>query len=266
MATGIPFESVVAALRAEVIAHFAERGEDIDTPAGHRTLDTNSTLAAARADMLVTPYLARSGHTDLQGLRVVDLGCGFGSLSLALAARGASVVGIDPNVDRIQVGARVAAAFGLDATFRGGTLQAPNLEPGTFDLVVINNALCYLIPRPDRRRALVSAGTALVPGGWIVLRDPNRAHPRDVFTGLPLVQRLPPAVTARLLRLFGVHRSHVRLTTPRVARRQLRRVGFVNVRFDGGGGRRRWFDRVAGYHHTSAQRRELPAGSPGHPS
>lgn len=254
MTRDIPFEPIVSALRGEIVEHFAERGQDIDDEAGRQTLDTNSTLAAGRADMLVTPFLARSGHSDLDGLRVADLGCGFGSISLALAARRAEVVGVDPNVERMRVGARLASRFGLSASFHRGTLQQPGLEASAFDLVVVNNAFCYVIPREQRREALANVATALTPGGWVVLRDPNRAHPRDVFTGLPLVHRLPPAASARLLGLARIHRSHVRVTTPRAARHELRRAGFANVRFDGAGSRRRWIDRLAGHHHTSGQK------------
>jgi 2-polyprenyl-3-methyl-5-hydroxy-6-metoxy-1,4-benzoquinol methylase len=249
----VPFEPIVSSLRAEVIDHFGQRGEPIDTPAGRTTLDTNSILASARADMLVSPFLARSGYSTLEGLRIADLGCGFGSITLALAARGATVVGVDPNVDRMSVGARIAVQFGLDASFQPGTLEAPGLDAGTFDLVVINNAFCYVVDRAARRTALASAYAALRPGGWIVLRDPNRSHPRDVFTRLPLVQRLPPALADRVVGLMGVHRSQVRVTTPRAALRQLRRAGFEQVRFDGSGARRRWLDRIAGHHHTSGR-------------
>jgi 2-polyprenyl-3-methyl-5-hydroxy-6-metoxy-1,4-benzoquinol methylase len=254
MPAQVPFEPIVASLRTEVIGHFAARGETIDTPSGRVTLDTNSTLASARAEMLVSPYLARSGHSTLEGLRVADVGCGFGSISLALAARGASVVGVDPNVDRLGIGARVAAQFGLDASFQEGTLEATGLAAGSFDLIVVNNAFCYVVDRSARRIALKLAHATLVPGGWLVLRDPNRAHPRDVFTRLPLIQRLPPSWADPVVGLMGVHRSRVRVTTPRAARRELRRAGFQRVRFDGSGARSRWVDRIAGHHHTSGQR------------
>jgi SAM-dependent methyltransferase len=259
MAADIPFEPIVPALRAAIVEFFAEREQDLDDDSGRRTLDTNSTLAARRADMLIAPFLARSGHSRLDGLRIADLGCGFGSISLALAARRASVVGVDPNVERTRVGAELASRFGLRAAFQAGTLQEPGLAPGSFDLVVVNNAFCYVIDRDARAQALASVLDALAPGGWLVLRDPNRAHPRDVFTGLPLVHRLPPRAAASLLERAGVHRSRVRVTTPRAARRELRRAGFARVRYDGAGGRRRWIDRLAGHHHISGQR--PPGGS-----
>jgi 2-polyprenyl-3-methyl-5-hydroxy-6-metoxy-1,4-benzoquinol methylase len=254
MARDVPFEPIVSALRDEIVDHFAERGQDIDDETGRKTLDTNSTLAAQRADMLVATYLARSGHSDLEGLRIADLGCGFGSLSLALAARRARVVGIDPNVERMQVAARLASRFGLDAGFHAGTLQRPAVDAASFDLAIVNNALCYIVDKKARGVALASVSKVLVDGGWLVLRDPNRSHPRDVFTGLPLVHRLPPTAAAGLLGAAGVHRSRVRVTTPRAVRRELRRAGFVNVRFDGSGDRRRLVDRFAGHHHTSGQK------------
>jgi 2-polyprenyl-3-methyl-5-hydroxy-6-metoxy-1,4-benzoquinol methylase len=245
---------LVAALRTSIAAHFEQRGEDLDTDSGRKTLDTNSTLAPGRADMLVEAFLARSGHSTLDGLTIADLGCGFGSIALMLAARGASVVALDPNKRRMKVGAAVAEEFGLDVRFRRATLQEPGLEAETVDLVVINNALCYLLGSADRRTALRHAHSSLRPGGWIVVRDPNRAHPRDVFTGIPLVHRAPPRVTNGVLGVFGVKRSEVRLTTPRQAVRALRRAGFVDARFDGAGGPGGRLDRFAGYHHTSARR------------
>lgn len=248
------FAPIVPALRQAIAAHFEERGEDMDTEAGRKTLDTNSTLAAGRADMLVEAFFARSGHSTLEGLRVADLGCGFGAISLALASRGASVVAIDPNKRRMRVGAALGEQFGFEIAFRRATLEEPGIEPGSVDLVVVNNALCYVMRRADRRTALRSALAILKPGGWIVLRDPNRSHPRDVFTRVPLVHFAPPRVANAVLRAVGKHRSEVRLTTPGQAVRALRRAGFVDARFDGAGGPASALDRVAGYHHTSARR------------
>jgi SAM-dependent methyltransferase len=254
MSSEIPFEPIVPALRAEIVEFFAARKQSLDDDSGRRTLDTNSTLAARRADMLISPFLARSGHSRLEGLRLADLGCGFGSISLALAARKARVVGVDPNVERMRVGAELASRFGLPAAFHAGTLEEPGLPPASFDLVVVNNAFCYVVDRDARARALESILAALAPGGWLIMRDPNRAHPRDVFTGLPLVHRLPPRAADSLLSRIGIHRSRVRVTTPRAARRELRRAGFERVRYDGAGSRPRWLDRLAGHHHISGQR------------
>jgi SAM-dependent methyltransferase len=259
MPPAVPFEPIVSALRAEIVEHFAVRNHDIDDDTGRRTLDTNSSLAPQRADMLVAPYLARSGYWDLEGLRVADLGCGFGSIALALAARRASVIGVDPNVERMQVGARIASRFGLSASFQPGTLQEPGIAAGYFDLVIVNNAFCYVVEPTARRVALEALRDALAGGGWLVIRDPNRAHPRDVFTGLPLVQLLPPTAAGNLLERVGIHRSRVRVTTPRALCRELRLAGFENVRFDGSGARRRLVDRFAGHHHTSGQK---PAWGP----
>ena len=60
-----------------------------------------------------------------------------------------------------------------------------------FDLVVVNNSLCYVLDREARQAALRLAG-ALSPGGWLVMRNPNRLFPLDQFTGIPLLGLLPP--------------------------------------------------------------------------
>ena len=56
------------------------------------------------------------------------------------------------------------------------------------------------MPRSERMRALRHTLRVLVPGGWLVTRNPSRMAPLDPFTGLPLVHQVPPALAARLLR------------------------------------------------------------------
>ena len=55
-----------------------------------------------------------AGRLDcLDGLRILDIGCGGGLLSEPLARLGASVVGADPSESNIEVAKRHAAQAGL---------------------------------------------------------------------------------------------------------------------------------------------------------
>lgn len=254
MATVQSFEPIAHALRAAVIEHFEVSGRDLDDVTGRRTVDTNSSLAEVRADILAHAFLSRSGHSTLEGVQVADLGCGFGSLALVLASRGASVTAVDPNEPRLRVGEAVGRSFGLDARFGVGTMQDPGLDTEAFDLAVINNAFCYLTRRPDRRIALRSVHEVLRPGGWVVMRDPNRLHPFDPFTGLPVVHQLPLPLGRATVRALRRHRSDVRLESPGAAMRNLRRARFEDCRFDGTGSPRSVLDRLARYHHVSARK------------
>jgi len=224
------FAEVSRVLRDEIIEHYRDRGEKLDTPAGRRTLDTNTTLAAQRGALLLALLAARGGPTDLHGLNVIDLGCGFGAISLYLATAGAEVLGIDPKAERHAVGARAAARLRLPATFRRGWLEDLVVDDERFDIAVLNNSLCYIVPRSERMRALRHTLRVLVPGGWLVTRNPSRMAPLDPFTGLPLVHQVPPALAARLLQRRTPPRSAVRLHTGGGASRELRRAGFTAVR------------------------------------
>jgi SAM-dependent methyltransferase len=157
------------------------------------------------------------------------LGCGFGALAAYVAAQGAEVTGVDSNGERLSVGRAVAAEHTLSLQFQRGKMQALELADSSYDLAVQNNSLCYLVERSDRSAALTEALRVLRPGGRLIVRNPNRWHPRDQFTGLPLIQLLPPGGADRLTALLGRPRSRVRLNSPLEAMRELRGTGFEDV-------------------------------------
>ena len=73
----------------------------------------------------------------VSGRRVLDLGCGEGSYSRALAGRGAQVTGVDGSARLIEAARERAAAAGLDIDYRCMNASAlAGIEDGSFDLVV----------------------------------------------------------------------------------------------------------------------------------
>jgi len=92
------------------------------------------------------------------GERILDLGCGDGALTEAIAATGADVVGVDASADLLQA----ARARGLDARAMDG--QALTFD-GEFD-AVFSNAALHWMTEPDK--VIDGIGRALKPGGRFV--------------------------------------------------------------------------------------------------
>jgi SAM-dependent methyltransferase len=103
--------------------------------------------------------------------RVVDLGCGTGSLARRLVAAGRTVVGIDPDPEMLRVARRkVAADFRLGSSDR--------VDPDAFDLAVMSgHAAQVFVAGDDWDRVLRDLHRGLVPGGTLAFesRDPAAA-------------------------------------------------------------------------------------------
>ncbi len=255
------FAAIAQELRGEVTEYYERRSERIDTPGGLVTLDTNSILAARRGRLLLR-LLAEQGAGAIAGRSVLDLGAGFGALALYYAHLGAEVVAVDPNEQRLQVAVTIAARRDLTVTAVIAHAQALPLAEASIDLVVANNSLCYIVEPRDRLLALREIRRVLRPSGWLVIRNPNRLHPRDQFTGLPLLPLLSPSLAQRVASARGRHRSDVRLHSPGGAVRVLRRAGFSEVSWQPHPGRHR-AARFAAYHHVIARRDAAPVKAAG---
>ncbi|RKR73602.1 methyltransferase domain-containing protein [Frondihabitans australicus] len=109
--------------------------------------------------------------------RVVDLGCGPGSLTRTLAERwpDAEVVGVDSSLDMIRQ-ARSQADLPPNLSFVIGDIAS--WEPGPRDDVVVTNAALQWVP--GHQRLLPGWFDALPAGGWFAMQVPgsstNRSH------------------------------------------------------------------------------------------
>jgi SAM-dependent methyltransferase len=218
------FDEIASTLRSELVEHLAP---DLVGPAGWISVDTNSTLAESRGRLIADQACERLGIDSLEGTRLADLGCGFGSLAALFAFEGAHVVAIDSNRPRLEVAAHVATSHGLDIEVLASRMERLDLPDASFDIAVMNNSLVYLVDDDDRRRALAEAFRVLVPGGVLIMRNANRLYPIDQFTGLPAIHLLPPATAVRAARRLGRPRSYCRLFTPGATRRELLDAGYV---------------------------------------
>ena len=115
----------------------------------------------------------------LEGARVLDLGCGAGRdvyLLAQLVGAGGEVVGVDMTAAQLQVaeGCRAwhAEQFGFaNVRFLEGQierLEALDLEPGSFDLVVSN---CVVNLSTDKAAVLAGVRRLLKPGGEFYFAD-----------------------------------------------------------------------------------------------
>ncbi len=255
----IGFEPLADSLRKAVLVEYERSAAELKGAPGLRTLETNSGLAARRANSLLALLALHEPELDLDGLRLLDLGCGFGSLAVYLAYLGAEVTAVDVSPGRLTVGEQVAREFRLPVRWIEGTLQELPLPDRCFDLAVLNNSLCYVVPRPERLISLVHIRRVLRPGGRLLMRNPNRTAPLDPFTGLPGLNRLPPAAARASSRAIRRHRSQVRLLSARAQRAELGRVGFEVLDIRAGRQRTvRSLDRwMASYQHVLARRPAL---------
>ena len=113
------------------------------------------------------------GMVPLEGLQVLDVGCGGGILSDSMAREGATVLGIDLSHKALKV----AELHALEAGTQGVNyreISAEQLaieEPGTFDVVTCLEMLEH-VPDPG---AVVKACALLVkPGGFVFFSTINR--------------------------------------------------------------------------------------------
>jgi 2-polyprenyl-6-hydroxyphenyl methylase/3-demethylubiquinone-9 3-methyltransferase len=142
-------------------------------------------------------------YLPLAGQRVLDVGCGGGILSDAMARKGAQVVGIDLATKAL----RVAQLHALEA-------QTPNVqyreisaealaesEPASFDAVTCMEMLEHV---PDPASVVRACSRLVKPGGWVFISTINRNPKSFLFAivGAEYVLNLLPRGTHEYMKFI----------------------------------------------------------------
>ncbi|PCC67002.1 SAM-dependent methyltransferase [Nannocystis exedens] len=119
-------------------------------------------MMAAYGEAVLQAAAARPGE------RVLDVGCGAGATSLALARAvqpGGAVVGVDVSVPLLERARERAAAAGLDLEFRRADASVDDLGPGGYDLLCSRFGVMFFADPVAAFRHLRAAAR---PGGRLV--------------------------------------------------------------------------------------------------
>src|SRR5690606_33385175 len=195
------------------------RGNTMNSSAPHTDNDSNQTLNADRAELEKFSALAsrwwdpESEFKPLHAInplrlgwirqhagaftdkRILDVGCGGGILSEAMAKEGATVTGIDLADKSLKVARLHGLESGIKVEYK--LISAEDMaetHEATFDIVTCMEMLEHV---PDPGSIVRACARMVKPGGWVFFSTINRNPKSFLFAiiGAEYVLRLLPRGT-----------------------------------------------------------------------
>ena len=143
-------------------------------------------------DAAIRHFNRPAGMHPLEGLDILDIGCGGGLLSEPLSRLGAKMTGIDPAEKNIQVASLHASQMGLDIAYRAVTAEILAAEGRQFDIVLSMEVIEHV----DNVPLYVATCARLVrPGGLLITASINRtprAYALAIVGAERVLRWLPP--------------------------------------------------------------------------
>lgn len=144
----------------EMVAHKWDlASETFDTHVGHGIQTQKERDAWKRAFRKVFPD---------KRLKILDVGCGTGELSLLFAEMGHEVSGIDISIQMLKTAKAKAEACGANITFGEGDAENPPFDTSSFD-IVFSRHLLWTLPNP--KTAVKNWNRVLWKNGKVVIID-----------------------------------------------------------------------------------------------
>ncbi|MEJ2529968.1 MAG: bifunctional 2-polyprenyl-6-hydroxyphenol methylase/3-demethylubiquinol 3-O-methyltransferase UbiG [Gammaproteobacteria bacterium] len=134
-------------------------------------------------------------RVDLEGKEVLDVGCGGGILSESMAARGATVTGIDMGEAPLSVAQLHLLESGQKVDYRRISVeQLAQEKPESYDVVTCMEMLEHV---PDPSSVILSCAKLAKPGGKLFFSTLNRNPKSYLFAivGAEYLLRLLPQGT-----------------------------------------------------------------------
>jgi len=161
-------------INADEIAKFSAMADDWWDPTGKfRPLHKfNPVRLAYIRDFALRHFDRDATHArPLEGLKLLDIGCGGGLLTEPLTRLGATVTGIDAGGKNIVVARLHAERMGLDIDYRETTSEAVAAGGERFDIVLNMEVVEHVANVPLYMK---SCADLVAPGGLLVSATINR--------------------------------------------------------------------------------------------
>lgn len=137
--------------------------------------DTHNAPRAYGDEAQTRERMLAAAHV-VQGERVLDLGCGTGTLAIAAARRvgvRGTVFGVDASAEMIEFARAKALRESASVTFERAPAHALPFPEAQFDVVLCALALHH-VPEPERTQAIAEMRRVLVPAGRVLIVEFGR--------------------------------------------------------------------------------------------
>jgi 2-polyprenyl-6-hydroxyphenyl methylase/3-demethylubiquinone-9 3-methyltransferase len=202
----------------------------------------------------IASHLERDTAHALAGLRILDVGCGGGLLSEALARLGAQVVGVDASPGNVAAARLHAAAQGVTVDYRLGE-PAQVLSPqDRFDVVLALEVVEHVSDVPA---FLATAAGCLAPGGMLFASTIDRTWKSFVvaIVGAEYLLRVLPRGTHQWAMFVRPDELSAALAPAGLQRRDLRGMRYLPLLHRASWCRSTQVNYIASYTHGAAHER-----------
>lgn len=156
-------------------------------------------------------------HQPIEEQKILDIGCGGGILSEALAQAGAEVTGIDLAKEVLTIAKLHALEAGVKINYQLASAEVhANTHHESYDMVTCMEMLEHV---PDPSAIIQAAAKATKPGGWLFFSTLNRnlkSYLLAIFAAENLLNLVPK----------GTH-THEKFLTPAELTAMAREAGLI---------------------------------------
>jgi 2-polyprenyl-6-hydroxyphenyl methylase/3-demethylubiquinone-9 3-methyltransferase len=191
--------------------------------------------------------------TRLQDLQVLDVGCGGGILSEAMAREGAQVLGIDLATKSLRVAQLHALESGVkNVHYRECSVEALATQtPAQYDVVTCMEMLEHV---PDFESVVQACSRLVKPGGWVFFSTLNRNPKSFLFAivGAEFVLNLLPRGTHEYQKFIKPSELAQSCRASRLAQHSIRGLSYNPLT------RRYWVSRDPSVNYWVATQKNAP--------
>lgn len=176
----------------------------------------------------IEAHFARAAGASLEGLSVLDVGCGGGLVCEPLARRGASVTGIDAAIGNVAAARFHAVQHGLPIDYRSGDPVTALRSRERFDVVLLLEVVEHV---RDVGAFVAAAARHVAPGGMLIASTIDRTLKSFIFAivGAEYVLRVLPRGTHQWRRFVRPAELEAAASQAGLVRTDLRGMRYLPV-------------------------------------